>query len=185
MLIGMSLRKAQFPLPQTAEFASYYGISKATLERGIKELTATGLINMTGLETYETGETRTGYGERILYGFRPPFDLNVRKSRTRDPAPEREATQDTTKVSNGGASTLKPFVLPPHVKTILNNGPKTKPAGTLDFFLSLAPSHHTGRGEVTTHEETQDELAWLDERVHAARRDHRRRRRRHDRHAVR
>ncbi|MFB4318792.1 hypothetical protein [Actinomadura sp. 21ATH] len=150
MLIGMSLRKPQFALPQTAAFAGYYGISKPTLERGIKELTATGLLNETGSETYKTGETRTGYGERLLYGFRSPFDLNVRKSRPADPAPEHEASpseasQDIPQMSHARTSTLKPFVLPPQAKAIFDNGSQQKPTGIWGSFLTPA--------QVTTQDE--------------------------------
>ncbi|WP_157431576.1 hypothetical protein [Actinomadura hibisca] len=134
MLIGMSLRKAQFALPQTTAFASYYGISKSTLERGVKELTDTGLINMTGTQTYETGETRTGYGERTLYGFCPPFDLNVRKHHPKDPAPKSQGSQHTAKASSSEASTPKPSVPVPQAETILN-GLRQEPVGTADIFL--------------------------------------------------
>lgn len=145
MLIGMSLRKANFALPQTAKFAGYYGISKPTLERGIKELTATGLLDATGSETYETGETRTGYGERLLYGFRSPFDLNVRKPRTEDPASKSETPQTVAKASHAGTWPFKPFVLPPQVKAVLDNEPQQKPAGIWDSHLSPA--------QVTTQDE--------------------------------
>jgi hypothetical protein len=145
MLIGMSLRKAQFALPQTAEFAGYYGISKSTMERGIKELIATGLLNEIGSEIYKTGETSTGYGERLLYGFRSPFDLNIRKSHLKDPAPERETSQDTTKVSRTGTPTLKPLVLPPQVKAILNGGPQQESTEIRDS--SLPPAQGTTQSE--------------------------------------
>ncbi|MEU8346627.1 hypothetical protein AB0C74_33450 [Spirillospora sp. NPDC048832] len=158
MLIGMSLRKAQFALPQTSEFAGYYGISKPTLERGIKELTAAGLLNEAGSQTYETGETRTGYGERLLYGFRSPFDLNVRKSATEDPAPKRETSREATKVSHAGTLTLKPFALPPPVKAIINNGPQEKPTGIWDSLLPPLKPPRTARGG-DNHEEAPDELA--------------------------
>ncbi len=80
MLIGMSLRKVTFALPQTKTFAGYYGISETTLRRGISKLLTAKILNEVDSETYLTGETATGTGVRILFSFRPPYDLNLRKS---------------------------------------------------------------------------------------------------------
>lgn len=77
MLIGMSLRDPSFSLPQTGTFAGYYGISEATLRRGIATLIRENVITKTGVEPYATNETVTGIGTRTLYAFEPPYDLNV------------------------------------------------------------------------------------------------------------
>ncbi|SNT60275.1 hypothetical protein SAMN05216276_10774 [Streptosporangium subroseum] len=81
MLIGMSLRQTNFALSETPTFASWYGISEATLRRGIKKLLEKELLVKVDTETYITGETRTGYGFRTRYTFRPPYDLNVKADR--------------------------------------------------------------------------------------------------------
>ncbi|MEU0985921.1 hypothetical protein [Streptomyces sp. NPDC005953] len=79
MLIGMSLRKAKFPLvPETYE--QWYGISQATLRRGVDQLIKAQLLDEVDEELFITGETRTGRGKRTLYAFRPPYHLNVNKT---------------------------------------------------------------------------------------------------------
>lgn len=79
MLIGMSLRKAKFPLvPETYE--QWYGISQATVRRGIDQLMENQLLDEVDEELFITGETRTGRGKRTLYAFRPPYHLNVNKT---------------------------------------------------------------------------------------------------------
>ncbi|MEU6401436.1 hypothetical protein [Streptomyces sp. NPDC046985] len=80
MLIGMSQRKARFALPRTQTFADWYGLSAATMRRGIEELSKAELLDQVGSEPYITGETATGWGIRTLYAFRPPYHLNVNKT---------------------------------------------------------------------------------------------------------
>ncbi|MFD5595034.1 hypothetical protein [Streptomyces griseorubiginosus] len=79
MLIGMSMRKAKFPIvPETYE--KWYGISQASLRRGIDQLVEAQLLDEVDQEVFVTGETATGLGTRTLYAFRPPYHLNVNKT---------------------------------------------------------------------------------------------------------
>lgn len=87
MLIGMSQRKAKFPLPQTQAFADWYGLSLATVRRGVDGLIKAELLDEVGSEPYLTGETATGWGMRTLYAFRPPYHINVNKSDRDNEAP--------------------------------------------------------------------------------------------------
>lgn len=79
MLIGMSLRKAKFPIVPEA-YAGWYGISQATLRRGVDQLLEAQMLDEVDEEHFVTGETRTGRGTRTLYAFRPPYHLNVNKA---------------------------------------------------------------------------------------------------------
>ncbi|MFJ9903878.1 hypothetical protein ACIRVK_13400 [Streptomyces sp. NPDC101152] len=79
MLIGMSLRKAKFPIvPET--YQKWYGVSQASLRRGIDQLVEAQLLDEVDQEVFTTGETATGLGTRTLYAFRPPYHLNVNKT---------------------------------------------------------------------------------------------------------
>ena len=128
LLIGMSLRAANFSLPQTATFAGYYGISEATLRRGITKLVEKEILTTTGSETYATNETATGYGTRTRYAFSPPYDLNVNNT-------EREAM---TKASE---ARISPTPTMPNLSFPLSLSPASarsaKPGSALDAGTSV------------------------------------------------
>ncbi|MBD0674596.1 hypothetical protein BU198_28830 [Streptomyces sp. CBMA156] len=105
LLIGMSLRKPTFPLPQTATFAGYYGISEATLRRGINNLVDAKVLTKVDAEVYETTETVTGYGRRTLYSFSPPYDLNVDNK-------TKEAMTKAAEEASAGLGPLTEFAQP-------------------------------------------------------------------------
>lgn len=79
MLIGMSLRKAKFPIVPEA-YERWYGMSQATLRRGVDQLLQAQMLDEVDEEHFITGETPTGRGTRTLYAFRPPYHLNVNKT---------------------------------------------------------------------------------------------------------
>ncbi|MFI1466205.1 helix-turn-helix domain-containing protein [Streptomyces wuyuanensis] len=80
LLIAMSLRKRAFALPQNKDFAKWYGISPATVSRGIADLKKTGLLLEYMTEAFLTGESPTGRAERTLYVLKPPYNINIKKT---------------------------------------------------------------------------------------------------------
>ncbi|MEU8927369.1 hypothetical protein AB0D10_41720 [Kitasatospora sp. NPDC048545] len=121
LLIGMSLRQRQFSLPQTATFAGYYGISEATLRRGIATLIKEEVLTKTGTERYPTNETVTGWGKRTLYAFNPPYDLNVNN---KDKAAMEAAADETPGATLAGLGP-SPWLVPPRLPA--RSGPEAEP----------------------------------------------------------
>lgn len=80
LLIAMSLRGRSVVLRQNKEFASWYGISPATVSRGIAELKDQGLLYEYLSEPYLTGDTALGHAIRTRYALSAPFDINVKKA---------------------------------------------------------------------------------------------------------
>ncbi|NUU22095.1 MAG: hypothetical protein HOV68_11365 [Streptomycetaceae bacterium] len=83
LLIAMSNRAKEFPLPQGRRFQQWYGISPNSVTRGIDELVQHEVLTATMSDPFITGETDTGRGVRLQYSLMPPFDLNLRTT----PAP--------------------------------------------------------------------------------------------------
>ncbi|MFB8314668.1 hypothetical protein ACFC5T_40120 [Streptomyces sp. NPDC055961] len=80
LLIVMSLRDRSVVLRQNKEFASWYGISTATVSRGMAELKDQGLLYEYLSEAYLTGDTPLGRDTRTRYALSAPFDINVKKA---------------------------------------------------------------------------------------------------------
>ncbi|MER6292386.1 hypothetical protein [Streptomyces althioticus] len=105
MLVGMSLRKAKFSIVPEA-YERWYGISKATLRRGVDQLLKAQMLDEVDEEHFITGETPTGRGTRTLYAFRQPYNLNVNKT-------DRESGRN-------GKSVEEPFTAPAGARTVFS-----------------------------------------------------------------
>ncbi|MFB7112680.1 hypothetical protein [Streptomyces sp. NPDC056291] len=86
LLIFMSQRSRSFALYKDKQFASWYGISPATVGRGITELKAKGLLYEFLTEQYLDDSSIFGQSTGVRWALAAPFDLNVNKT-------EREAAE--------------------------------------------------------------------------------------------
>ncbi|WP_407842170.1 hypothetical protein ACE1OC_43260 (plasmid) [Streptomyces sp. DSM 116496] len=77
LLIFMSLRGTSFVLRQDKQFAFWYGISPATVGRGIQELKEKRLVYPYLSEQHLDGRAVLGQSTRIRWALAAPFDLNV------------------------------------------------------------------------------------------------------------
>ncbi|WP_052425217.1 hypothetical protein [Streptomyces fulvoviolaceus] len=79
LFIFMSQRSRSFVLHKEKQFASWYGISPATVGRGITELKAKGLLYEFLTEQYLDGSSIFGQSTGVRWALAAPFGLNINK----------------------------------------------------------------------------------------------------------
>ncbi|MFI6357576.1 hypothetical protein ACIBJF_34215 [Streptomyces sp. NPDC050743] len=79
LFIFMAMRSRSIVLYKDREFATWYGVSPSTVNRGITELKTKGLLYEFVSEQLLDGSSATGQSTRVRWALAAPFDLNINK----------------------------------------------------------------------------------------------------------